>query len=248
MPAVPDGSLILVTGVNGYLGSHIAKQLLDHGFRVRGTVREALKADYMHALFDEKYGSDVFTTCIVEDMATTGAFDDVTKAKETSVKRFVMTSSCVTATSTFDNGLLIDTASWNDPKDDIVWAPAPYHSDREAAVYIASKIASEKSCWRFMEEQKPSFIFNAVLPGLVLGRIMDERQPASSAGLFKKIWEKDEELTTMVRTFPMQFFVDVTDLAVLHVAALREEDVDIAIRTPSRWQQRVIVQEKKKQN
>lgn len=31
--------VILVTGVSGYLGSHVAKQLLEEGYRVRGTVR-----------------------------------------------------------------------------------------------------------------------------------------------------------------------------------------------------------------
>lgn len=70
---------MLVTGVNGYIASHIAKQLLEHGYRVRGTVRDASKADYMHVLFDENYGKDVFEVQIVKDMATDGAFDEVMK-------------------------------------------------------------------------------------------------------------------------------------------------------------------------
>lgn len=79
MPAIPKGSLVLVTGVNGYIGSHIAKQLLEHGYRVRGTVRDAYKADYMYLLFDKNYGKDVFEVQIVKDMATEGAFDEVMK-------------------------------------------------------------------------------------------------------------------------------------------------------------------------
>lgn len=77
MQAIPKKSVVLVTGVNGYIASHIAEQLLEHGYRVRGTVRDAYKADYMHALFDEKYGEDAFEVQIVKDMATDGAFDEV---------------------------------------------------------------------------------------------------------------------------------------------------------------------------
>lgn len=81
MQAIPKGSLVLVTGVNGYIASHIAKHLLEHGYCVRGTVRDAYKADYMHALFDEKYGEDVFEVQIIKDMATDGAFDEVVKGQ-----------------------------------------------------------------------------------------------------------------------------------------------------------------------
>ena len=80
-PAIPKESLVLVTGVNGYIASHIAEQLLEHGYRVRGTVRDAYKAHYMHALFDEKYGEDAFEVQIVKDMATDGAFDEAMKGQ-----------------------------------------------------------------------------------------------------------------------------------------------------------------------
>lgn len=80
-PAIPKDSLVLVTGVNGYIASHVAEQLLEHGYRVRGTVRDAYKADYMHAVFDEKYGEHAFEVQIVKDMATDGAFDEVMKGQ-----------------------------------------------------------------------------------------------------------------------------------------------------------------------
>jgi nucleoside-diphosphate-sugar epimerase len=81
MQAIPKGSLVLVTGVNGYIASHIAEHLLQYGYRVRGTVRDAYKADYMHALFNEKYGEDAFEVQIVKDMAADGAFDEVVKGQ-----------------------------------------------------------------------------------------------------------------------------------------------------------------------
>jgi nucleoside-diphosphate-sugar epimerase len=36
---ITDDDLILVTGSSGYIATHIVKQLLEKGFRVRGTVR-----------------------------------------------------------------------------------------------------------------------------------------------------------------------------------------------------------------
>lgn len=36
---------ILVTGVGGFLGSHVANALLEKGYGVRGTVRTQAKAD-----------------------------------------------------------------------------------------------------------------------------------------------------------------------------------------------------------
>lgn len=53
MPLMQAGDLCLVTGVSGYLASWLAKNLLDAGFRVRGTVRslaDTEKVDTMRAL------------------------------------------------------------------------------------------------------------------------------------------------------------------------------------------------------
>lgn len=36
---ITDNDLILVTGASGYIACHIVKQLLEKGYKVRGTVR-----------------------------------------------------------------------------------------------------------------------------------------------------------------------------------------------------------------
>jgi nucleoside-diphosphate-sugar epimerase len=81
MPAIEKGSLILVTGVNGYIGSHVAEQLLQYGYRVRGTVRDAFKASYMHQVFDVKHGEGVFEALIVKAMEVDGAFDEAVQGR-----------------------------------------------------------------------------------------------------------------------------------------------------------------------
>lgn len=37
--------LVLVTGITGFIGAHVAKQLLQAGYHVRGTVRSMEKAN-----------------------------------------------------------------------------------------------------------------------------------------------------------------------------------------------------------
>lgn len=80
-PAIPFGSTVLVTGVNGLVGSHIADQLLAAGYNVRGTVRSAQKNLWMPIFFKERYDSAsvTFELCEVGDMAVEGCFDQAVK-------------------------------------------------------------------------------------------------------------------------------------------------------------------------
>ncbi|KAK6002548.1 hypothetical protein QM012_001298 [Aureobasidium pullulans] len=69
---VPDsvvlkpGSLILITGVTGYIGAHLADQLLLRGYKVRGAVRKP--AEWLLQIFDSKYGKGNFETWFVADL------------------------------------------------------------------------------------------------------------------------------------------------------------------------------------
>lgn len=74
-PALPEGSLVLVTGVNGFIGSHIADQILLAGYQVRGIVRNAQKNAWMTTFFDGKYGIDKFELVEVKDLAETTALE-----------------------------------------------------------------------------------------------------------------------------------------------------------------------------
>lgn len=34
-PDIPQNSLVVVTGINGYVGSHVAEQLVEAGYRLQ---------------------------------------------------------------------------------------------------------------------------------------------------------------------------------------------------------------------
>lgn len=59
-------TLVLVTGANGFIASHIIDQLLEKGFKVRGTVRAP--KPWLNAFFDLKHGKGRFETLVVTDL------------------------------------------------------------------------------------------------------------------------------------------------------------------------------------
>lgn len=77
--AIPKDSVVLVTGVNGYIGSHVADQLMEAGYKVRGTARNVSKAQDLAALWEKKFGVGRFEVVTVEDMSREGAFDEALK-------------------------------------------------------------------------------------------------------------------------------------------------------------------------
>ncbi|OJD14593.1 hypothetical protein AJ78_05080 [Emergomyces pasteurianus Ep9510] len=78
--AIPRGSLVLVTGANGYIASHVVDQLLQANFRVRGTVRNLSRSSWLNNYFTTKYGSGKFELVEVSDMAVAHAYDKAVKA------------------------------------------------------------------------------------------------------------------------------------------------------------------------
>ncbi|TGO58120.1 hypothetical protein BCON_0058g00020 [Botryotinia convoluta] len=257
-PAIPKDSTVLVTGINGYIGSHVADQLLKAGYRVRGTTRDASKMKNLLDLWEEQYGKNRVEVAVVPNMAEDGAFDEAVKgvtgiahvasnmsfspnpndvipeclagvngllksaAAEPSVKRFVITSSSMAATSPKPNKeFYIDENTWNDEDVEAAHAPPPYEPSRIWSVYGASKVESERAVWDFVKEKKPGFVANAVLPDTNMGLVLDASQ-GSTGGLIRLLYLGDN---SRIKDLPPQYFIDVQDTGRLHVSALIDEDV-----------------------
>lgn len=75
-PILPPDALVLVTGANGLIASHIIDQLLLAGFRVRGTVRSLSKCAYLTDLFSARHGPNRFSLVQVPDIAAPHAWDE----------------------------------------------------------------------------------------------------------------------------------------------------------------------------
>ena len=59
-PVLERDSLVLMTGVSGFIGSHVADKLLESGYRVRGLTRDAEMNGWLANLFQKKYGRGKF--------------------------------------------------------------------------------------------------------------------------------------------------------------------------------------------
>lgn len=78
--AISPGSWVLVTGATGFVASHVTRQLLQRGYKVRGTVRDESKAQW---LIDDHFKSYAdngsYELVTVSDISAAGAFDEAVK-------------------------------------------------------------------------------------------------------------------------------------------------------------------------
>ncbi|KAJ7908450.1 NAD-P-binding protein [Mycena leptocephala] len=69
--------VVLVTGINGFLGTYTALAFLEAGYTIKGTARTAAKAQDWIAHFPAHKAS--YEYAVVEDLAAPGAFDEAVK-------------------------------------------------------------------------------------------------------------------------------------------------------------------------
>jgi nucleoside-diphosphate-sugar epimerase len=77
MSAIPAGSTVAVTGFSGYVGSHVAEELVARGYAVRGTVRSLEKGNAVKDSILKRQPSAKIDLVTVEDFAKPGVFDSV---------------------------------------------------------------------------------------------------------------------------------------------------------------------------
>ncbi|KAF4551701.1 NAD dependent epimerase/dehydratase-like protein 1 [Elsinoe fawcettii] len=81
-PAIPYGSLVVITGCSGFIGSHVTDQVLAAGYKVRGTSRDSKKNAWLKDYFNNKHGGSKFELVDVKDLAKEGAFDEAVQGAQ----------------------------------------------------------------------------------------------------------------------------------------------------------------------
>ncbi|KAF2111662.1 dihydroflavonol-4-reductase [Lophiotrema nucula] len=150
-------------------------------------------------------------------------------AKEPSIKRVVYTSSSIATTFPKTNvDYSVDENSYNEEALQWAWNhPADQPEDLKGLfIYAGIKTETEKALWKWMKENKPEFVFNAVLPNCNFGKILvPEKQGFPSTVEWAHFAFTGENIEFLAKRIGPQFFIDTVDDALLHVGALIYEDV-----------------------
>ncbi|KAL8397358.1 hypothetical protein RB594_004176 [Gaeumannomyces avenae] len=158
--------------------------------------------------------------------ATVSSLTDLlrTAAAERSVKRFVQCSTIATLYqigNTAGKHVTINQASWNEEAVGEAYSPPPHGPEHGFVVYQASKVLAEKAAWKFVEEEKPGFVFNTVHPVTVFGPLYTKSHASSSAGWLMSLYDGTGTLPEKLKLT----HVNVKDVAVVHYAAVVDPDV-----------------------
>lgn len=91
----------------------------------------------------------------------------------------------------------------------------------------ASKVKGERAAWNYIEEAKPHYSFNAVLPDLVLGPASNPAPGTySTASMLTQLFNGDSNSQAVAFLHPPARMVDVRDVAIIHFAALVDNKTD----------------------
>ncbi|RXW13235.1 hypothetical protein EST38_g12620 [Candolleomyces aberdarensis] len=240
--------LVLVTGVTGFIAGHVAEQLLQSGYRVRGTARSA-KANTLQetvkvpglefAAIDDVATSD-FTEALkgvhavfhvaaplpgkasadeTIKTAVEGSLNVLRQGEKAGIEKFVVTSSFG---AVVESSLRPAFAGLNFTDSD--WAPVTRddlvaHQDDPYYTYFAAKAISEKAVWDFAREH-PNLDIATILPGFVYGPFAKHfPKPTSVSGLGTNSFPY-LLINGQVPPAAPPYFVDVRDVAKAHVRAL----------------------------
>jgi nucleoside-diphosphate-sugar epimerase len=243
MSAENSDRTILVTGASGFIAMHCILQLLQEGFRVRGTLRSPSRETSLRATFAKHVDADdrlsFHTANLMDDEGWAEAIDgcdavlhvasplprtppkhedDLIVPAREGVLRVLRFSSRlgvrrVVMTSSVAAVLYGHERDGSKVYDESSWSIP----EKTAGAYEKSKTLAERAAWEFMESLPDGNALELVAlnPGLVLGPILDQDYGTSGEAV-RKLMRRDLPGCPPIGYAP----VDVRDVADAHLRAM----------------------------
>ncbi|MGH6925590.1 MAG: SDR family oxidoreductase [Propylenella sp.] len=233
---------VLLTGISGFLGGHVALALLRAGFRVRGSVRSIAKAGKVRDtlsreavetgrlefveldLTSDRGWPEAVAGCRYVQHVASPFVTSMPKDKNELIRPAVEgTARALSFALAGGVERIVLTSSavavnYGHPK-----ARTKQFADADWTVlgrpdvnaYIESKTLAERKAWEIAEQAKRREDLVAINPGILLGPLLDD-DPGTSGAIVQRI------LTGSLRAAPRIAFpvADVRDVAAVHVAAM----------------------------
>lgn len=217
-----DG-VVVVTGANGHIGNNLSRQLVEHGYTVRGTVRSMDKAPNIEMEFVEAdvlnqedwprvlegatglfHLATIYATSgdgqLILDTANKGTENVLRAAAACGIKRVVYTSS-VAAIGSTPKKVVKDESNWN---------------DNFSMPYTRAKTESERRAWELAKEL--DIDLRVINPSGVLGGSFSRPTPSTDI-----IGDAMKGKYPVVPKIPLAF-VHVEDVATAHRLAYEVDE------------------------
>jgi len=236
---------VLVTGASGYIALHCISELLNYGYKVKGSLRDLGKENQVRDSLKNELSETNLEFCNLDLLK-----DDGWDQAAADCDYLIHIASPFIIQEPKDENTLIEPAlkgtlrALNSAKNSNIkkvvltssMASIAYGHSRKictnsdwtdlskyAGAYIKSKTLAEKAAWEFIDDQSDkSFSLTTVHPGMVFGPLLNDDIEGASASLINNL------IMGKFPALPDLYFtvVDVRDVAKLHVQSLKNSESD----------------------
>lgn len=234
---------VLVTGATGFIASHLILQLLEKGYRVRGTARSAEKAQALNSVLSEYSGKPVNIEIIAADLSADDGWDEAVRgadfvqhvaspfppeapksadelivpARDGALRVLRAAKAAGVKRVVMTSSMAAIAYGWGearpDPLTEVHWSNPDNLEDNTA--YTRSKTIAERAAWDFVNGEGAGLELAVINPVAVLG-------PAMSKDVSSSLQMISQPLEGKLPAYPKLSFgiIDVRDVARAHVEAM----------------------------